>query len=240
MYHTVELGDRIVQWLAPPDPSQNHDRARALCQANTGRWFLESTSFETWKTQNNSLLWLHGIPGCGKTILGSTVIQSVLDQYHGQPGIAVAYFYFDFNDKRKQGLSHLIFSLLAQLSRQSRTLSKPLRSWYESSRNSRQPPTLEEAQNSLTNLISEYEQTYVLLDALDESTDCEELGKFLEAIKINSSNVHVLATSRKEWRLEAFLRNIVTESVEIQNSEVDADIRKHLEHELINDSFLSK
>jgi hypothetical protein len=46
-------------------------------------------------------LWLYGIPGCGKTILSSTIIEDVLYHYH-DPTMAVIYFYFDFNDVEKQ------------------------------------------------------------------------------------------------------------------------------------------
>lgn len=35
-----------------------------------GSWFLHSSQYIHWKEQPNSLLWLHGFVGCGKTILG--------------------------------------------------------------------------------------------------------------------------------------------------------------------------
>jgi hypothetical protein len=62
-------------------------------------------------------LWLYGIPGCGKTILSSTIIEDVLYHYH-DPTMAVIYFYFDFNDVEKQQYEKMLRSLITQLSLQ--------------------------------------------------------------------------------------------------------------------------
>jgi len=65
-------------------------------------WFLESEQYAKWKASPSSFLWLHGIPGCGKTILSSTVIEDILQHCTNDPGKAAAYFYFDFKDPQKQ------------------------------------------------------------------------------------------------------------------------------------------
>lgn len=51
----------LRSWLAAPDSSSNHNAACKLHQENTGNWLLESTTFQEWKTQSRSFLWLHGI-----------------------------------------------------------------------------------------------------------------------------------------------------------------------------------
>ncbi|KAG9230959.1 hypothetical protein BJ875DRAFT_339163, partial [Amylocarpus encephaloides] len=56
-----------------------------------------------------------GIPGCGKTILSSTVTEDILNTYANDPGIVVAYFYFDFTDKEKQKSELMVRSLISQL-----------------------------------------------------------------------------------------------------------------------------
>ncbi|KAH9208850.1 hypothetical protein DL95DRAFT_272541, partial [Leptodontidium sp. 2 PMI_412] len=106
---------KIRQWLSAPDPSINYQKALGLRQHNTGLWLCESDMFKAWKV-DASTVWLHGIPGCGKTILSSTLLENVLEYSAGDPGKAVAYFYFDFNDLAKQDPSLMIRSLISQLS----------------------------------------------------------------------------------------------------------------------------
>jgi DNA replication protein DnaC len=61
--------NKIIKWLAPVDPRTNQEAARKKHEEQTGRWFTEGEQFSKWLEQPNSLLWLHGIPGSGKTIL---------------------------------------------------------------------------------------------------------------------------------------------------------------------------
>ncbi|KAI7978765.1 hypothetical protein EIK77_006985 [Talaromyces pinophilus] len=91
---------KIKQWLAPPDPSMNHKNAMQQCYEGSGRWFIRNEQFINWKTQRNSFLWLYGIPGCGKTILSSTIIEYLAST----PSSPLLSFYFVFNDTSKQTL----------------------------------------------------------------------------------------------------------------------------------------
>src|SRR2546423_9103116 len=103
--------EKIERWLSPPDPSTNYNRALQQRQKGTGLWFLQSDAFAKWKTQRNSL-WLYGIPGCGKTILSSTIIEDLKRTF---PRQSLLYFYFDFNDTGKQTLESMVRSLISQL-----------------------------------------------------------------------------------------------------------------------------
>ncbi|PMD13353.1 hypothetical protein NA56DRAFT_424133 [Hyaloscypha hepaticicola] len=69
----------IIKWLAPVDPRANQEAARKKHEEQTGRWFTEGENFSNWLEQPNSLLWLHGIPGSGKTILCSEIIEQTTE-----------------------------------------------------------------------------------------------------------------------------------------------------------------
>jgi hypothetical protein len=77
-----------------PDPSINYNVAREKRQKNTGQWLLDSPAYRDWKTRPSSRLWLHGKPGCGKTIMSSTVVKDVQTIYQHTPRAAVLFFYF--------------------------------------------------------------------------------------------------------------------------------------------------
>jgi hypothetical protein len=49
----------------------HHQAITSLREATTGDWFLKGDDFGSWKCTPSSILWLHGIAGCGKSVLWS-------------------------------------------------------------------------------------------------------------------------------------------------------------------------
>lgn len=64
-----EEREKILEWLSITYSVSNYEAARRKHVARTGNWFLKSIAFKSWKTDPDSFLWIHGIAGCGKTIL---------------------------------------------------------------------------------------------------------------------------------------------------------------------------
>jgi ankyrin repeat domain-containing protein 50 len=90
--------------------------------------------------------------------------------------------------------------------------------------------------STLVSLVSEFDQVYICLDALDECIDRKQLLDLLKRIlKKSLTHLHILVTSLKERDLEASLINIATKCIDIQNAEVDADIQLYIEDELSKD-----
>lgn len=126
-----ELRERIHRWLDPPDPSTNYNKALKARFADTGSWFTQSDTFTRWKTTPGSFLWLHGIPGCGKSVLSSSIIETGSGHCSGDPLLAMIYFYFDFNNIAKQRPENMIRSFIVQLSSCSQSTPAPLNSLYD-------------------------------------------------------------------------------------------------------------
>jgi adenylylsulfate kinase-like enzyme len=57
-------------------PLCNYQKALKQRQHDTGLWCLDREQYASWKTDDASLLWQYGIPGSGKTILSSTILQT--------------------------------------------------------------------------------------------------------------------------------------------------------------------
>src|SRR6266849_10037143 len=49
----------LRQWLAPPNPSINHNTAHDTQHDGTANWFIQGRTFDGWKA-NGSLLWIRG------------------------------------------------------------------------------------------------------------------------------------------------------------------------------------
>ena len=68
-----EEREAVLNWLRCADPTVKHLASRRLHQPGSNGWVLESDDFKQWRDNPGEALWLHGIPGAGKTgtLLGS-------------------------------------------------------------------------------------------------------------------------------------------------------------------------
>ncbi|KAH8986689.1 hypothetical protein EDB92DRAFT_1229619 [Lactarius akahatsu] len=64
----TQMGLELRKWVSPPDPSTNHNIACDASHRQTADWFFEGSKIKEWKS-TGSLLWIHGKPGAGKSIL---------------------------------------------------------------------------------------------------------------------------------------------------------------------------
>ncbi|KFY98731.1 hypothetical protein V500_01563 [Pseudogymnoascus sp. VKM F-4518 (FW-2643)] len=234
---------KIRRWLSAPDPSTNHRKAIKLRQPNTGLWLLESEVYSKWKSNRSSFVWLYGIPGCGKTILSSTIIQDILFYCGNDPGKVAAYFYFDFTDTDKQKPQLMVRSLISQLSEQCIKMPSALEALYSSlDKGNRQPP-VDALMGVLQQVLREFPQSYLILDALDECADRAELLSILEQMAgWQLEEMRVVVTSRKERDIENSLEDIVNREfiICLEHQVVDEDIQTYVRQRLSDDKGLKK
>lgn len=243
LYNIGERREKIHRWLSAPDPSSNQNQAYRKRQGTTGSWFLNSNHYADWKTTSDSLLWLHGIPGCGKTILSSAIVEDVLCYCDTRPTLAVTYFYFDFNDDAKQRHQEMLRSLLWQLSFQSTDAFEGLHSLFDSCGGGAGQPTHEALLMNLKKVMQGFEETFVVLDALDE---CKERFELLQDIRTITAwelrKLHIIATSRRQNDIEESLSPLCKDQdrICIQSAVVNNDIRAYVQERLLTDPRLKR
>ena len=234
---------KIHRWLSAPDPSSNYNKALRIRHAFTGDWFLKTDTFEDWLSKPGHLVWLHGIPGCGKTILSATIIQRTEDYCQSRSGSVLLYFYFDFNDTEKQLHEKMIRSLIVQLSSQSTRIPHTLESLYESSKNGERQPRYDLLLATLHQMMTYFEETYLVLDALDECLERQELLFCIDELTHwKDANLHILTTSRKEKDIEESIAPFCDEcgKICIQSGLVNDDIRMYVHGRLNTDRGLKR
>ncbi|CUS07292.1 unnamed protein product [Tuber aestivum] len=220
---------RIRDWLSPADPHSNHLAARNLCQYGTGSWFTEGKEFENWLKADKSFLWLYGIPGAGKTVLSSTVIEHVSAKFAKEHGSILAYFYCDFKQVSKQNATHLMGSIIWQISNQEPTAFQDVRDFSAKSEDG--PPKLSGLINLLRQLLTRISKLAIVVDAVDECEDSlqpvmlETLGK-LSGI----SNVNLLVVSRDHLNIKLHFEGLP--SLGIQKQDVAKDIELYISREI--------
>ena len=171
----------------------------------------------------------------------STIIQDVISYCRSNTSFAAAYFYFDFRDPAKQRAENLVRSLIKQFSVQCTGIPGPLEALYFQIQDGSRQTTVEALVSTLRDIMQTFQHTYIVLDALDECSEREDLLNLIEEIidwKIET--LHLLATSRKEQDIDDCLSSRVSNEINIQSSLVDADIRVHVRDQLRKDRKLKK
>lgn len=228
----------ITSWLSAPDPFTNYQSSCRSRHAETGSWFVKGEEFSQWKRDANSFLWLHGKAGCGKTVLASTVITEIIRQCNFSNGSSLAYFFFDFNDPKKQQSSGMIRSIITQLYSQSYDAVVEVESLFSQCQDGKQPANLATLMITLQATVRKSEHTYIILDALDE---CSEIGDLLaliqEIVEWSIPGLHLLCTSRWLTTVKETVQDLTTSDrmVQIQSKLVDTDISTYISQQLQND-----
>ncbi|KAF8476787.1 hypothetical protein BDZ91DRAFT_646461, partial [Kalaharituber pfeilii] len=109
----------LFAWLSPLEPQKRHQDVRATRLENTGNWFLQRREFQMWLNSTGDqprefVLGCYGMPGAGKTVISSLVIDS-LPVVAKQPGSALTYLYCDYRYQKEQLLVHIVGAFVQQL-----------------------------------------------------------------------------------------------------------------------------
>ncbi|KAJ7795320.1 ankyrin repeat-containing domain protein [Mycena olivaceomarginata] len=135
------------------------------CQQGTGEWLLDDPKFKDWKSNPGQVLWCSGIPGAGKSVLASLVVEYLTDQSKNK-NIGVACIYFNHKETQIQTLDNLLAGLWRQL-----IWKKPLGSavqLYEQHIEKKTRPSHEDMQKLLSSVLIWFTQIYFILDGVDE------------------------------------------------------------------------
>lgn len=231
---------KFRRWLSAPDSFQIHHKALQDRLADTGLWFLRGEQYSKWKTGLIPFLWLYGIPGCGKSILCSAIIEDILQDSSDDPGKATAYFYFAFSDSRHQVPELMVRSLIDQFSKQCIQIPEDLHSLLSSDLDRRRQPTLDELLEMLHQMVQHFPASYIVLDALDECNDRPQLLRILEIMA--RWDVRIIVSSRDEQDIRSSLASLVEEynAVCLLSTLVNKDISTYVRHRLSTDKNLKR
>ncbi|KAI0889747.1 uncharacterized protein GGS22DRAFT_194104 [Annulohypoxylon maeteangense] len=236
-----ECTQRLVTWLSAPDPSTNLNRALDHHHPGTGSWLLDSAEYLSWITRENSILWLNGIPGCGKTVLSSTIIED-LENAKGYAS-KLLYFYFDFNDSAKQTFQHMLCSLIIQLYRKENSVRHHLDSLYNRQNKHDRRLSIESLRTTFKKMVCESGELFIVLDALDEcGTPDYPKGGLLgwsSSIGALEKNIHLLVTSRIEHGIKSVIKKwpFPKDTVTLRCSFIHDDISRYIEARLQGPEF---
>ena len=219
---------KILDWLTPVNYGHQHSDYFNRRQPGTGQWLLETNEFRQWVVGRKQTLFCPGIPGSGKTMLTSIVVDKLMTDFRENGDIGIAYLYCNFQWKDRQSTEDLLSSVLRQLAQGRPTLPQSLKSLHDRHRHLGTRPSFDEISNALHSVASEYTRIFVVIDALDE---CQASGGCRDRVLTGifalqaRCEANLFATSR--YIPEITTRFNESPRVEIRAS--DDDVRRYIE-----------
>lgn len=201
----------------------------------TGQWLLSDPIFKRWKKESvSSILWLHGIPGSGKSKLvwvkdqyegtiktnsynRSIVIEDAQKAFYDGQSPPPAFFYCSRNtaEPMRSNPDSIVASIARQLSNlePEHPLLPPVVAAYtkrEKEGFASGSLDIEESRALILQLVEQYQLTTIVIDALDEC-DPERRADLLESLEEilqeSTSLVKIFVSSRDDQDIVLHLRH---------------------------------
>ncbi|KAL8645974.1 MAG: hypothetical protein Q9210_006409 [Variospora velana] len=236
---------RILSWLSNVRCREHHRSSYSAVMPGSCNWLRQKSVYVDWKTSStSSILWIHGIPGSGKSKLLSTVVQGLLQGKSQHTATsAVAYFYCarDAAEPQRADPDEVMRTVLKQLA--CFDASQPIHPAVIREHDKRQRDANEDGLDPLRlslrdckDLVLEITDqlpAIIVIDALDECDPLRrhQLLQALRDIVINSNNlVKVMVSSRDDADIVCRLNNVP--NVYIRSDDNGIDVERYIDLEL--------
>lgn len=174
---TERKKQQVLQWLSRLDFRSKQLDILSRRTPSTGEWLLVEDNFKSWVDgSGSSLLFCSGIPGAGKTVLTSLVIDHLESRIAAIKPM-VAYVFFDYKDQMRQTATAILRSLLKQVIEFIGEIPQSVQNSYDAKNSAEEESTMDEGQciSLLKHLIGNVPcGTFLIFDALDECPEIDD------------------------------------------------------------------
>lgn len=229
----------ILQWLTKVTyHGQQQSDSISRRQPGTGQWLLDTAEFKTWAGGDKQTLFCPGIPGSGKTILTSIVIDKLTTDFKDDNSIGIAYLYCNFRRTDEQKAEDLIASLLRQFAQSRPSLPESLKSVYDKHKDMQTKPSFGEISQALESVVSVYSRVFIVIDALDECPASDGGGFLPEIFALQAKfGANIFATSRPIPKIAAKFAGSMRLEIQARDEDVIGYIKGHINGDMPNDEM---
>lgn len=223
---------KILDWLTAVDYGPQQSDYLKRRQRGTGKWLLDSAEYQAWLNIGKQTLFCPGIPGAGKTILTSIVIDDLSTRFPAGQDVSIAYLYCNFRQRDEQSAEDLLASLLKQLTQEQSSLPDSVKALYDQHRDKRTRPSFNEISRALQSVAAMCSQVFIVVDALDE---CQASGgcrtKFLtEIFNLQAKcGAHLFATSRFILEITEVFKSSTSLEIRANRDDVERYLKGHMQ-----------
>ena len=227
---------KILAWLSPLNFKAKHHDVLSNHHPGTGQWLFDTPEFISWRCGDSKAMWCNGIPGAGKTILASIVIDRLEREMMSRTEDGFAYVYCSYQNPEHTS-QNLFASILQQLVQRQPILPQRIKDFYNRHDTGGTKPRLEDVLVELQATSRDLDKIFIVVDALDECA--QEKGtrtSFLEAISRFGDQFRLLITSRTTTNVVDHLPTAVCINIDAK----DADVAKYLKNRIMGERRLQR
>jgi ankyrin repeat protein len=214
---------RLLERLGATYTNDNYDGALSLRRDGTANWILERDVFKAWMATGSShskILWIHGPPGFGKTVLAASTLQYLQTE---RPS-SVAYFFCVSENEAKREPYSILISWNAQLIEQNDEAVKKASEIINVEE--QHAITRSEQWKLFRNLCQKIKNCTFVIDGFDECTSINKTSRFhiddaraqflrdlIMETRKTKANILIVSRDTAEIRAEIFR--------EVQNQDIN-------------------
>ncbi|CAD6584844.1 MAG: hypothetical protein ASARMPREDX12_001771 [Alectoria sarmentosa] len=240
-WHNARENQAILTWISNLSFKEKQTDILSKRHPGTGQWLLERECFQDWRNgvhDRPSALWCPGMPGAGKSVMTSVVIDH-LHQVFTEKDVSISYIYCDYKDRKTQTTVNLISSLVKQMILQQSDMPKDVIDLYTKHGNGQSSLSLEDLSRLLSSLSNHFRRSFILVDALDEHfvNDDEENAMQLTLLDIllnlqqkrrDSRGCTLFFTSRENGLIQERLAGCVRLDIRAAGSDIELYSRSRI------------
>ena len=231
-YNNEQELRELLKWLSPLPFASKHQAIFSKHQEGTGRWLLEDDTFVEWENGQSRLLWCPGVPGAGKTVFASIVVDDYLMAKFKNDNIAVLGIYCDYKEFNQQSTAKYIASLLQQLILQRESVPEDVKSAHRAHSRNQTSPSLPELLELMEKQLVTFDRVCIVIDALDECTEINGVrDELLEGVLQLPDFTSLMVTSRYIPGLDEYFENALKLPIRAHEDDIHLHVRNCLAKE---------
>ena len=177
--------EKMLQWISPLNFHPVHNDNLQRRHGDTGDWILREPTFESWVSADLDTLCCEGIPGAGKTIIASIVVNHLrlrresdgtdYKTLHSTTGLmdsSVTFMFCTYKERANQTAVNLVGSIVKQFADSyPKRFSSLVKELYQTRNETHERPLLTDFVSILGSMLRSFRMNYVVVDALDECAE---------------------------------------------------------------------
>lgn len=234
---------KLLALLSGIDYVGQHGKLQKLRHHGTGTWLAEVQAFSHWQeSQVSGCLGCFGIPGSGKTVLASSVVDSMSSSYL-EVGSAICYYYCHYANTSTLDISSLVGTITRQLLERIEIPEDVAEDINRLFRQGSTNPLPEDLINLFIKVLSHFSRAMIIIDGIDELAKHGQtvvLEALRRLMQLQDTTVKAMIFSRREEKLirQAFKDdNSIDILVELVRDDIARYVSDSVDLKLKNDEL---